>query len=60
MRLLTIEEITDIPLFAMREQLRLDQHREEQRQIVDAIIASALSATAEWLMRQEYDADGAA
>ena len=37
MRLLTIEQITDIPLFAVRDQLRADDNRETQRQIaVDA------------------------
>ena len=41
---LSIEELTDIPLSALREQLRADAHREEQAQI---------EADAAWLARQE-------
>lgn len=44
MPLLTIEEITDFPLFALREQLRADLHREDQAQV---------QAETEWLARQE-------
>ena len=40
----TIEELTDIPLFALREQLRADLQRVTQAEI---------RADAEWLARQE-------
>jgi hypothetical protein len=44
MRLLTIEQLTDIPLFALRAQLRLDLHRADQEQVEADVV---------WLARQE-------
>ena len=41
---LTIEELTDIPLFALRAQLRMDREREDQ---------DRMAADADWLARQE-------
>ena len=48
---LSIEELTDIPLSAWREQLRLEAHQESQRQI---------QADAAWLARQEAEIEVAA
>jgi hypothetical protein len=39
---LTIEELTDIPLFALRAQLRMDREREDQ---------DRMAADADWLAR---------
>ena len=47
---LTIEELTDIPLFALRAQLRMDLAREDQ---------DRMAADANWLVRQEDGADAA-